>query len=422
MKRYHLAIGFFLIFILELCIYIFIVLPSPQTYLDSVEVNELLYSLKKDWDNLEEYENTTNLDFVILNDLDQIIFKTKDGLSENMNQAIQHRDTILTIEIDNKDVGTIILYNTTQMELENQKKLFGILFFIAVILQFAICFGYLFFVNLRIVKPFKKLKGFAEAIALGDLDSPLEMDKRNIFGAFTESFDIMRSELKKARLAEAQANISKKELVAKISHDIKTPIASIKAVAEVGFALSNQEKEQNAYQQIIYKADQINVLVSNLFTSTLEELKQLNVASVDKISSCIEEMILHADYQGFVTMPEIPKCMVYIDQLRLQQVLDNIIYNSYKYANTKIEVNFELQKNFLQVRIEDYGKGIAKEEIPFIKEKYKRGSNSIGTDGAGLGLYVSDYYMNEMHGDLLVENGNHGLCVTLLIPLSGTVQ
>ena len=60
------------------------------------------------------------------------------------------------------------------------------------------------------IRPFRKLKGFAERIAGGNLDIPLEMDKRNLFGAFTESFDIMRSELKKARLAEAQAQQSKK--------------------------------------------------------------------------------------------------------------------------------------------------------------------------------------------------------------------
>ena len=60
----------------------------------------------------------------------------------------------------------------------------------------------------------------------------------------------MRSELKKARLAEAKANESKKELVAKLSHDIKTPVASIKAVSEVGIALAGNEKDKGNYGQI----------------------------------------------------------------------------------------------------------------------------------------------------------------------------
>ena len=59
------------------------------------------------------------------------------------------------------------------------------------------------------------------------------MDRENVFGAFTESFDLMRHELRRARERERRASQSKKELVAKLSHDIKTPIASIRAVAEV---------------------------------------------------------------------------------------------------------------------------------------------------------------------------------------------
>lgn len=97
----------------------------------------------------------------------------------------------------------------------------------------------------------------------GNLDLPLEMDRQNLFGAFTESFDLMRSELKKARLAEAKANAEKKELVAKLSHDIKTPVASIKAAAEVGLALSETERMKENYTQIIRKADQINGLITN---------------------------------------------------------------------------------------------------------------------------------------------------------------
>ena len=104
----------------------------------------------------------------------------------------------------------------------------------ALFLQCGICAGYFFYIHHVVIRPFWKLKKFAERVADGNLDIPLEMDRKNLFGAFTESFDIMRSELKKARIAEARANAGKKELVAKLSHDIKTPVASIKAASEVG--------------------------------------------------------------------------------------------------------------------------------------------------------------------------------------------
>jgi len=84
-----------------------------------------------------------------------------------------------------------------------------------------------------ILKPFGVMKQFARKIADGDLEFKLSMDKGNYFGAFTESFDLMREELIKARQGEYEANISKKELVAELSHDIKTPVATIKAICEL---------------------------------------------------------------------------------------------------------------------------------------------------------------------------------------------
>ena len=109
-----------------------------------------------------------------------------------------------------------------------------------------------------VIKPFKKLKGFAVRIAAGNLDFPLEMDRINLFGAFTESFDVMRDELKRSRIAEARAEAEKRELVAELSHDIKTPVASIKAASELGLLLADSDKVKDNYQNIIYKADQVS--------------------------------------------------------------------------------------------------------------------------------------------------------------------
>ena len=247
------------------------------------------------------------------------------------------------------------------------------------------------------------------------------MDRQNLFGAFTESFDIMRSELKRAKIAEAKANADKKELVAKLSHDIKTPVASIKAASEVGAALANDEKIKDNYTQIIHKADQINVLITNLFSASLEELQQLSVIPEEIESKELKILLENSDYFHRTKIPNIPDCILYMDKLRLQQVFDNIFANSYKYADTKIDVTMQKQDSFLSVMIEDYGGGVSLEELPLLKEKYKRGSNVKDKEGAGLGLYISDYFMKEMHGKLIVENGDNGLKVIVIIALIGVI-
>ncbi len=421
MKKQVFLIGVLLVLIAEIITLIIFAVQTPDFSQDTVAVNEVVQSVMKDFNNLEEHKNTTALDYVVLDENGNLIYKTKSGLSKSVNEAIMHRDTILDITTDSGIVGKVIIYNDGAQTLQSQKQTAIIVLSVAITVQGGIFIGYAVYMHFTIIRPFRKLKGFAERIASGNLDIPLEMDKRNLFGAFTESFDIMRSELKKARIAEAQANASKKELVAKLSHDIKTPVASIKAVSEVGLAVATNEKEKENYTHIIGKVDQINTLVTNLFTATLEELQQLTVTPTNIDSNQVKTLIENADYMHRATVPNMPECLVYADGLRLQQVFDNIFANSYKYAKTDIIVTTQKADNYIVIGIEDYGGGALPEELPVLKEKFKRGSNAKNTEGAGLGLYISDYFMREMQGELNIENGEHGLKVTITLALSGKI-
>ena len=416
MKRRLLFIGFILVFIAEIIALIVFAVQTPDFSQDTVAVNEVVQSVTRDFDNLEQHKNPNALDYVVLDEGGTVLYKTKSGLSESVNAAIAHRDTVVDIE-----GGKVIIYNDGAQTLQSGKKTVIIVVAVAIAATCGICAGYAVYMRLTVIRPFRKMKGFAERVAGGNLDIPLEMDRGNLFGAFTESFDIMRSELKKARIAEAQAQQSKKELVAKLSHDIKTPVASIKAVSEVGLAVATADKDKANYTQIIGKADQINTLVTNLFTATLEELQQLTVTPTNIGSGQVKAMLENADYLHRATIPELPECLVYADGLRLQQVFDNIFANSYKYAKTEIAVTAQRAADRLNIVIEDFGGGVPCEELAVLKEKFKRGSNSANTEGAGLGLYISDYFMNEMKGVLDIANGEHGLKVTVTLILSGKI-
>ena len=111
----------------------------------------------------------------------------------------------------------------------------------------------------------------------------------------------------------------------------------------------------------------------------------------------------------------IPECKVFTDKLRLQQAFDNVFINSYKYADTKIEVDAKLEGEYLKISVRDFGPGVTDEEVAVLKEKYKRGKNSEGKDGAGIGLYLASYFLKEMDGDILITNEEPGLQVLFLI-------
>jgi len=271
----------------------------------------------------------------------------------------------------------------------------------------------------NVLAPFRKLRMFARNVAMGNLDVPLEMDRQGSFGAFTESFDLMREELKKARENERAADRSKKELVASLSHDIKTPVASIKATTELMLVSATDEKERAQLERIESKAEQINTLITDMFHATLEELQALSVTVAEVHSTALPRLIENADHKGFVSPFDIPNCIVLADTVRLQQVFDNVIGNSYKYAGTDISVQADFDGPFLVIIIEDRGPGSPEDELPLLTNKFYRGNNAAEKSGYGLGLHISKTLLEDMSGDLKCENRPHGFAVTIRLRLAG---
>jgi signal transduction histidine kinase len=260
------------------------------------------------------------------------------------------------------------------------------------------------------------MRGFAGRVAAGELDAPLAMDKRNVFGAFTESFDLMREELRRSKEGEQAAERSKRELVATLSHDIQTPISSIKAVAEL-MEVTADEGQTEKLKTMQSKASQIQTLVTELFQTTLEELDQLSVEPISVPSSQIAQMIKTADYQSLVSLEEFPGCLVKADPSRLAQVIDNLIANSYKYAGTRIEAAAEFDAEGLIITLRDFGSGVLDEELSRLFIKYFRGASAEGKNGYGLGLFIAHHLIERMGGRLECKNAHPGFVARIWLRL-----
>ena len=398
---------------------------SNEIPVHTIEINRLLVSLEEDWDSVSSYkdkpiESDSSFDYSVIDTNGNVILYTRDDIAKSISSATSDYDIIRNIEVDGKVSGYLIVHNP-KAELEKQTNMKIALFVMSLILL-TVVVSVLYYVYLkrRVLDPFKKLKGFAVRVAGGNLDTPLEMDKGNVFGPFTESFDIMREELKASREREEKAVKSRKELVAQLSHDIKTPVSSIKAMTDV-MSLTASEEDKVTISAINAKADQIDSLISNLFHATLEELEQLEVKPEDINSTDIVQMIKDADYQNKIEKLDIKDAVVFADRLRLNQVLNNIIFNSYKYADTMINVTSRFENagsKYLFIEIADKGPGVPEEELEMITQKFKRGSNAGNKDGSGLGLYISDYLMNKMEGSLTVRNTGDGFAVEIGIKIS----
>ena len=142
---------------------------------------------------------------------------------------------------------------------------------------------------------------------------------------------------------------------------------------------------------------------------------------MEESSLAIPEMFNDLKYYGNIIMKnQIPECLVKMDKLRMKQVIDNIVNNSYKYAGTDIYVSFKEenqdggQAKGIRIIIRDHGSGVPEEELALISEKFYRGANAKGKSGSGIGLYLSKCFMQQMGGELDYYNDN-GFVVELFV-------
>ena len=396
---------------------------SENTELDMAEYNDRFQKVSDCLDSLGEItQNSKEIEKICLKYKCSIYMVEDEFYKLNVNNAIKEQNILFDYYQGDTYTAKIVLPG-------NQEKIKGVYSVIKrrVLLSFTaltiVMTGMIMILYFNYIRPFNKLQDFARQVAKGNLDMPLVIHKNNYFGAFTESFDIMREELARARQGEYEANKSKKELVAELSHDIKTPVATIKAMCEVIPFQTDNENVLQKTEIIGKKADVIDALITDMFHATLEELQVLNIDSCEELSTIILPMIEQMDYLGKIHIHgECPECLIYVDKLRLNQVIDNVINNSYKYAGTDIDIDFGTSRDGgeenIILTIRDHGEGVLEEDMPLITEKFYRGSNSEGCEGSGLGLYLSQFFMQEMGGEFNCYNDN-GFVVQIIIKKVG---
>ncbi|MCL2050718.1 MAG: HAMP domain-containing histidine kinase [Lachnospiraceae bacterium] len=276
-----------------------------------------------------------------------------------------------------------------------------------------------------VIKPFLKLERFAKEVARGNLDFPLLIERENIFGEFSWAFDLLRSELKTARENEEFSKQENKTLIATISHDIKTPVSSIRAYAEgLKNGMGNSPERSGRYLDVIVrKADEVTKLTNDLFLHALSDMEKLELLiKPHQAETLINDIFapFFAEYGGKIKITTaIPEVTVNADENRLAQVFDNIITNAVKYApDSPIEVSFAANDDYLNCKIRDYGMGIPPLDVPFIFKRFYRGANAGNVKGSGLGLYIVKYIIEKSGGYVSLDNTEKGLLVNFSLKLS----
>ena len=282
--------------------------------------------------------------------------------------------------------------------------------------------GVMGYVYVSVLRPFEKMKAYAAEIAKGNFDVPLDYSRSNYFGQFTWAFDSMRREITKARANEREAVENNKTVIATLSHDIKTPIASIRAYAEGLEAHMDSSPERRArYLSVIMrKCDEVAKLTNDLFLHALSDLDKLKINTEPlEISSFVQEAIeeLAAQQDDIFFIPPSFSAYVNADRNRLLQIIENLVNNARKYAKSRIDVSLSQENGTVCLKIRDYGGGIPDEDMPFIFDKFYRGKNCGSEQGTGLGLYIVKYLAEKMGGSILLHNHTSGLEALVSLPM-----
>lgn len=277
------------------------------------------------------------------------------------------------------------------------------------------------YLHRTVVRPFTRLEGFAEEVASGNLDAPLAFERSNPFGKFTWAFDHLRKELDRARKDEERAREDHKAALASLSHDLRTPLASLRAYAEaLGMGLVNSEEERAEYERaIIRKCDETSSLVEDLFQHALSDMDRIAVACEPMQAAPIVRRCA-SDSSGLarISCLRVDDARVEADEARLAQAIDNLIGNAIKYAcGSAIDIQTTAENGLYTIAVRDFGPGVPPEDLPFATARFYRGSNASGKPGSGLGLYISAYLVERMGGHLRLANAHPGLKATIELPL-----
>ena len=263
-----------------------------------------------------------------------------------------------------------------------------------------------------IAVPLVKLKKATQNIKEGNLDFVLEVEGKDEFSQLCRDFEEMRKRLKESTEEKILMDKENKELISNISHDLKTPITAVKGYVEgIMDGVADTPEKMDRYVRTIYnKTNEMDHLINELtFYSKIDTnripytFSKLNVE--DYFSDCAEELGLEMETRGIelVYANYVEKdVQVIADGEQIRRVIHNIVSNAIKYMEKPkgiIQLRVKDVGDFIQVEIEDNGKGIAAKDLPYIFDRFYRTdvSRNSSKGGSGIGLSIVKKIMED-HG------------------------
>ena len=326
--------------------------------------------------------------------------------------------------------SAFIIFHSNSMVPQLKKILLDTVFVIILILILT-ALGLCTWTYRGVMTPLTQLKEATKNIKEGNLDFTIEKTGVDEIGDLCDDFEEMRKRLKESAEEKVAFDKENKELISNISHDLKTPITAVKGYVEgIMDGVADTPEKMDRYIRTIYnKANEMDRLINELtFYSKIDTnripytFNKIHIS--DYFEDCVDELSVELESSGvsltyFNYLEE--DAVVIADAEQLKRVINNIVSNSLKYMDKpKGVINIRLRDvgDFIQIEIEDNGKGIAQKDLANIFERFYRtdASRNSSKGGSGIGLSIVKKIMED-HGGQVWATSKEGTGTTMYLAL-----
>lgn len=397
-----------------------------------------------EYNNNEIYSTSNKND--VLNSANKIV-----NIDTNKNINYFSEDGIVIVNHAETDDGVYLVLITnneytvnnvsTKYTAQDFSSLFfgktGLIIFLVMLVFIIAILVFSFITSGTINKPLKKLAKGANEIANGNLDYIIDYESTNEIGETVNAFNHMTQELKASIIEKEKIEESRKEMIAGLAHDIRTPLTSAKGYVEgLLDGIANTPEKQERYLKTIYSSTvDMEKLTDELLTISKLELGTIDINLTPTnmnsfFDDCVDELSLklekcNFDFEYINNLQADDNCK--IDSDRFARVINNIISNSIKYkrdnVKNKIVLTTQSYQKSIIISIADNGIGVDSENLPKIFDSFYRAdkARSNVSDGSGIGLAICKQIV-EMHGGRIWATGKENEGITIFISLDKIME
>lgn len=282
-------------------------------------------------------------------------------------------------------------------------------------------------IGVTLARRLTELRSAARRVETGDFNARVSLEGRDELADLGDTFNRMAEGLARSSAERAAIEEARRNLVAAISHDLRTPLAAMRAMLEAiqDGVVSDEITVTRYHTAINHEIGRMQRLIDDLFELSRLQAGEarLDLVSVD-LHELIEENTLSvrrdAELRDIRIELDVARYTVRVDPVQVQRVVDNLLQNALRHTpdGGTIRVTVHPAADNVTVEVADSGEGIPGHDVPYIFDRFYRGekSRSRDTGGAGLGLAISKAIVEAHHGRIWVESAAQGARILFTLP------